>query len=100
MSSIRLVRLIKEIVHNTLEAEKPVRVIYGTVTKTDPIEIFVTPEISISSDMILHPFIPCTAHVDNENMTTVTIKYQLSYNDKVALLRVQGGQKFIVLGVI
>lgn len=111
-----MIQIIKQAAIEAVEQSSPMTIAYGTVTKTNPLEINVEQRMNIKGDMIL-----LTSNVvDIEVMVEVDDntedangpdkhkhKYQgikkhihkksLKVGEKVLLLRIQGGQKYIVL---
>ncbi|MDU5141056.1 MAG: DUF2577 domain-containing protein [Paenibacillus dendritiformis] len=77
-----LVDLIKKISLGALEASNPVAVLFGIVTKANPLEVNVEQRLIIQSDFLIIP---------------ESLRDRLKNGDKVILLRVQGGQDFVIL---
>ncbi len=82
--STNLLRIIKRAASEAVENSKPVIVVSGNVESIEPLEIRISQKLILSTD-----------HLISTNNLSL-----LSLEDKVALLRVQGGQKYIVLDVI
>ncbi|WP_028988023.1 DUF2577 domain-containing protein [Thermicanus aegyptius] len=76
-----MLNIIKQAALDALEAGQPVAVMFGAVTKTNPLEVNVDQRFTLSEDFL---------------MQTNTAKY-LQAGDKVVLLRIQGGQKYLIL---
>lgn len=93
---------IKKIAVDAVEASKPVRIMYGTVTKSNPLQINVEQRLVLDK-----PFLIVTDHLsrketriripNTDDHVDVVFDNRLKVNDKVILLREQGGQKYIVL---
>jgi len=79
---LSLVDLIKKISLGALEASNPVAVLFGIVTKANPLEVNVEQRLIIQSDFLIIP---------------ESLRDRLKNGDKVILLRVQGGQDFVIL---
>ena len=110
--STKLAKLIKEAAIDAIEQSSPVGVSYGTVTKVNPLVINVDQRMNISSRMILltSNVIDKEIDVEIEDETEETNSHMHKYKgqkkykvleglkvgEKVLLLRVQGGQKYIV----
>lgn len=123
-----LAQLIQTLSLNAIEQGKPMNVFFGTVEKTEPLEIRIDQKQLIKSGYLIltnavrdyktkftfdNPNIKqvyttwdmSESSESTENKITfkekiqheVTIYNGLNKGDKVLLLRVQGGQKFIVL---
>lgn len=76
-----LLDVIKEVGVGAVEASSPVMVAYGTVIQSSPIEINVDQRFTLESDFL----------VKTEKTKNIEV------GDKVILLRVQGGQQYVVL---
>jgi len=82
--SAELTKLIKKIAMEAFKASKPTDGIYGEVENLNPVVIRVNQRMLLNSEHLVN-----------------TIKLtQLSLNDKVVLMRMQGGQKYVVMDVI
>ena len=96
-----LLSIIKQAAMDAVENSKPTAVLYGTVRSTAPLSIFVDQKMTLSKEFLIVPESLTTHRVTTtteENETkTVTIHAELNVGDHVALLRVQGGQRFLVL---
>lgn len=82
--SYSLLRLIKKTALEAVENSKPVSVIYGTVESLEPLEVRINQKLLLSAEHF----------VATERLSSIKV------GDKLALLRLQGGQKYIVLDVI
>lgn len=108
-----LVRLIKRIVKETIENDKPTRVMYGKVTSTNPLKVTVEQRLPLGNKQLVlsdhlsrkttNVSVPDWYRDSNGDITVgqrevqVVIDNRLKVNDKVMLLREQGGQKFVIL---
>lgn len=79
--SENILELIQRAAVNAVNAAKPCAIVYGTIKATDPIKIDLG-EAVIDEDFL----IKTEGAVDN-----------LKHGDRVALLRNQGGQEFLLL---
>lgn len=97
-----LVRIIKRMVKETVENEKPTRVMYGKVISTNPLKINVEQRMVLDknflvlSDRLTRKSTRIRIPSTNDQVDMV-FDNSLKVNDKVILLREQGGQKFIIL---
>ncbi|MCL1831719.1 MAG: DUF2577 domain-containing protein [Oscillospiraceae bacterium] len=82
MSMDSIAGVIKLAALDAVEADKPVAVLYGQVTAVSPLTVEVEQKLKLSGEQL------------------VAIRGELSVGDSVALLREQGGQRFVVLGVV
>ena len=98
----RLVEAVKIAALDVMHNSKPVEVCFGTVTNAEPLEITID-DIPYDKDFLVltrnvTKFTTKMNTVDDE--TTATTRYiynNLKVGEKVILLRLQGGQKYLVL---
>ena len=101
---------IKQAALDALQASNPVAVLFGNVTKTNPLEVNVDQRFTIDADFLIVPesltrleldlrHRHSTADGETENALTepVVIRPGLQAGDRVVLLRIQGGQKYVIL---
>lgn len=90
-----LVNLIKQASMGAFESSKPVAVMFGTVNKANPLEVNVEQRFTLTRD-----FLVLTERLTEYKTTIagqeIVIRKGLQAGDKVILLRVQGGQQYIV----
>ena len=95
-----MVQLIKQAALEAVENSKPSGLYFGTVSSVSPLEINLEQKLMLnSSDLVLTSLVS-TFDVDmtvNNQTNTYTVKLELTEGEKVMLLRVQDGQKYIVL---
>lgn len=110
--------LIKQAGVGAVEAGKPVAIMFGSVVSTDPLEILVDQRLLLTGDFLLIPermteYLIDASHThgyqDQSGSGTATrttepalpeplvIRRGLEVDDKLLLLRMQGGQQFVVL---
>jgi hypothetical protein len=82
--SYNLLQLIKKTALEAVENTKPTSVFFGTVESKSPIEVRVHQKLLLTEEDF----------VATEKLS------ELEEGDKLAILRLQGGQNFIVLDVI
>ena len=82
MSSNQLLQMIKLAAIEAVEATKPCGAVYGTVKSKAPLTINIDQKITLTSSFLV---------------VTNTVKDILSVGDTVVMLRIQGGQQFLVL---
>lgn len=116
---MELIDVIKLAGSNAVNASNPVNVLIGTVTKASPLEVNVSQGFTLSEDFLIitervtkyeeniehdhgyedtppsGPPIPKTTSKKLGGL--LTIRHGLKAGDKVVLLRVQGGQQFVVI---
>lgn len=78
-----IIKSIKRAALDAVRASKPCEVTYGTVLTVSPLSVSVEQKIKLSGAML--------QSIDSYNA-------DLAVGDTVVLLRVQGGQRFIILG--
>lgn len=76
-----LLDIIKAAGLGAVDAGNPVAVLFGTVKQTNPLEVLVDQRLTLTEDLLV----------------LLERAKVLDANDTVALLRVQGGQQFVVL---
>ncbi|GFN35827.1 DUF2577 domain-containing protein [Tepidimicrobium xylanilyticum] len=112
-----MIQIIKQAALEAVENSSPMGIAYGTVTSVSPLEINVEQRMNIKGDMILltSNVIDSEVEIEVNDMTEEALtspynhkheykgtkkhihKKGLKVGEKVLLIRVQGGQKYIVL---
>lgn len=123
--STSILEVIKKTALDALEASKPVGVLYGEVVGTSPLKINLEQKITLTQEFLILTKnvtdykidLDITTNTDKVNLfadineekvdlthkhgvtlkTSIIVNNSLKLNDKVILLRVQGGQKYVVL---
>ncbi len=91
---------IKKAALDAVKATMPSGVYYGTVQSTSPLKIVVEQKMTLTDKQLVLSALVKDFKVDmtlNDTRQNVTIHLGLKSGEKVMLLRVQGGQQFIVL---
>lgn len=83
MQNESLIQIIKKISKQEREASVPSDLVIGIVAKISPLEIKISSKITIDSD-----FFYLTQTANNRS---------LAVNDKVAMLRMSGGQMYLII---
>ncbi|MBS4172129.1 DUF2577 domain-containing protein [Bacillus sp. FJAT-49736] len=78
-----LLHLIKQAGADAVDAQNPVGIMFGIVSKINPLEVFVEQRFTLTEDFLV--------------LTETVTKSGLKDGDKLILIRVQGGQEYIVL---
>lgn len=78
----QLIETIKQVAVNAVEARKPVNVLFGKVSSASPLTV------RLSADQIY----------SKEFLITLDPAPVVRAGDVLVLVRIQGGQKFLVLG--
>lgn len=105
---MNLIDLIKSVAVKAVEATNPVHVLFGTVTAENPLEIEIHQKLKLTEEFLVITERVTRYEVNLEHdhggvkalagmLTDTPIRTGLKKGDKVVLLRVQGGQQFIVL---
>nr|WP_205127037.1 DUF2577 domain-containing protein [Paenibacillus ginsengarvi] len=105
-----MLEAVKKAAVGAVDASQPVAVMTGTVTAVDPLEVDVDQRLKLPAAFLLVPESLIGYEVDlnhthsysegttGEALTEpVVIRRGLEVGDAVLLLRVQGGQRFVVL---
>lgn len=95
-----LVELIKKIALDVINESKPMGIFYGTVESISPLKIRIDQKRVFTENFL----ILCNNVKDYKANITInnirqecTIHNSLKQNEKVILVRLQGGQKYLVL---
>jgi Protein of unknown function (DUF2577). len=91
-----MLNAIKQAAMEALEASKPVAVMTGTVTKISPLEVNVDQRFTLDADFLVQTAATAELKVTIGG-TEYIIRPGLQVGDRVVLLRVQGGQKYLIL---
>lgn len=104
-----MLEAIKKAAMDAVVASNPVVIMFGTVTKTNPLEVNVDQRFTIDADFLVVPESLTRLEIDLRHMhaspggTTgealtqpIVIRPGLQVGDQVALLRIQGGQKYLI----
>lgn len=78
-----LLKVIKEAAMEAVRQAEPMEVVHGTVTKTEPLTVKVDQKLTLTKEFLL---------------VTKEIKAGLTPG-KAILLKLQGGQKYLILGM-
>lgn len=95
-----LLDVVKRTALAAFENEQPCDLRYGTVVSANPLRIQITNQLTLPRSVLVVPqhLTNYTVSVtDNDETRTITINNALKINDKVALLRKQGGQSYFIL---
>ena len=91
---------IQQIAHNTLSAEQFLELCFGVVQGVDPLAIFVDQRLVLHKKQLLLVSSVCNQEIEMDDGVAkkmYSVKTALVVGDKVLLLRMQGGQKYVVL---
>lgn len=91
-----MLNTIKQAALDAIEASKPVTVMTGTVIKISPLEVNVDQRFTLDADFLIVPE-SLTRYTLTIGSNEYVIRPGLQVGDRVILLRVQGGQKYLIL---
>ena len=93
-----------------MAASNPVQIMYGEITKTNPLEVNVDQRFTLTADFLVIPegLMPYEVDLRHSHNTgngntgdaltqPITVRRGLETGDKVLLLRMQGGQQYVIL---
>lgn len=96
-----LLQTIKQAAVEAVNASKPVNIVFGNVIADSPLKIILEQKITLDERFIILPQ-SMTRHaqkiiIDGEEKEII-VDNSLTIGDMVALIKIQGGQRFIVIG--
>ncbi|CAH1202990.1 hypothetical protein PAECIP111891_02191 [Paenibacillus allorhizoplanae] len=91
-----LVELMKQAGSGATEASKPVNILFGEVTNINPLEVTVDQRFALDEDFLVIPeqLTPYSVEISSQ---TIVIRRGLDVGESLILLRIQGGQQYIIL---
>jgi hypothetical protein len=105
-----MLNAIKQAAVDALEASNPATVMFGTVTKSNPLEVNVDQRFTLDADFLIVPELMTRYEIDLRHNHTapggstgdgltqlIVIRPGLQAGDRVVLIRVQGGQRYLIL---
>lgn len=104
-----LLSVIKLAGAQAVNSQNPVNILFGQVIKADPPEVQIDQRITLTADFLIVPESLTYFEVDithnhsyiegetSNALGKVVIRKGLNIGDKVILLRMQGGQKYLIL---
>ena len=91
-----MINLIKKAAKDAIEASNPVSILYGEVLESDPLKILVDQRFTLTKSFLIQT--DSTTELSlTINGAQYTLRPPLQAGDKVVLVRMQGGQKYLVL---
>jgi hypothetical protein len=101
---------IKQAAMEAMEANGPIAITTGTVTNNSPLEVIVDQRFTLDADFLIVPESLTKYEIDVQHMhgysggttesalpTKILIRRGLEAGDRLILLRVQGGQQYLIL---
>lgn len=95
-----MIEAIRKAALGAVEAGAPVAVVFGSVINTDPLEVNVDQRFTLDADFLIVPDGLVRQELDLSGIgleQPVVIHKGLEVGNSVILLRVQGGQKYLIL---
>jgi hypothetical protein len=105
-----MLNAIRQAALSAMEAGNPVAIMFGTVMKENPLEVNVDQRFTLDADFLIVPESLTAYEVDLQHSHTstggttddaltqpVVIRPGLKVGDRVILLRMQGGQKYLIM---
>lgn len=91
-----MIKLIKKAAKDAIEASNPVNILYGEVLEGEPLKILVDQRFTLTKQFLIQ-----TESTTELSLTINGVQYTLRppllTGDMVVLVRMQGGQKYLVL---
>ncbi|SCY93195.1 DUF2577 domain-containing protein [Alkaliphilus peptidifermentans] len=106
---MNLLNVIKTAGMQAVDSTNPVGIFYGTVVSTNPIKVNVDQRFTLTSEFIVMPESLTGYEIDLAHthqcsngstaaaLNKIIVRSGLKEGDKVILLRLQGGQKYLIL---
>ncbi|WP_438491011.1 DUF2577 domain-containing protein [Paenibacillus sp. IHBB 3054] len=91
-----MLEAIKRAAKDAVDAAGPVVVHLGVVTKMNPLEVLVDNRLSLPEDFLIVPESLTELKVIIGNQEIV-IRKPLAAGDKLLLIRMQGGQRYVIM---
>ncbi len=97
--------MVKKITQDTMNQASLVQFMYGTVTSTSPLEINIEQRLTLQEDFLFltnnvidhEVYMTTENEIGNETKKLYKVHHGLIVGDQVMLMRMQGGQQYIVL---
>ena len=91
----QFIDIIKTAAVDAVEATKPVNLIFGRVASVSPLSVRLDQQRTITANFLMR----LNYGGATQEGEAVSV-YSFSVGDSVALLRMQGGQKYLILGTV
>ena len=99
-----MVASVKRAALDAIDAGKPVAVVFGQVKSIEPLEIYIDQKMTLSEEQLcltrnVTGYKVTVQYVSDEvvHTQTIDVREDLQSGDSVVLLRMAGGQQFVVL---
>lgn len=91
-----MLNVIKRAAVEAMATGQPVAILFGNVTNTNPLEVNVDQRFTLDADFFIVPEV-LTKYELQIGGNKYVIRSGLKPGDQVILLRMQGGQKYLIL---
>ena len=91
------VEAVKQAALEAVESKDPMRFCFGRVSKVDPLEIWIDQKLTVPESAIILTGMVSKITCEAEGIGRITLDNSLKVGNQVILIRVDGGQKYIVL---
>jgi len=91
------VEAVKQAALEAVESKDPMRFCFGRVSKVDPLEIWIDQKLTIPESALILTGMVSKITCEAEGIGRITLDNSLKAGDQVILIRVDGGQKYIIL---
>ena len=92
-----LVEAVKQAALEAVEAKDPMSFRFGKVVKASPLEIWIDQKLTIPESVLILTGMVSKITCEAKEIGRITLDNSLKVGDQVILIRVDGGQKYIVL---
>ena len=79
-----------------VETKDPMRFCFARVSKVEPLEIWIDQKLTVPDSSLILTGMVSKYSVEVEGQGKITLDNSLKVNEQVILIRVDGGQKYIV----
>lgn len=101
MNTVEFVKTIREISMQVINSLKPAKIMYGKVKSINPFEIFVDQRFNLTEDFLIIPkHLRSEYNICDYEGRKISVDNSIKTGDKVAVIRDDGGQRFLIVGVI
>lgn len=82
-----LLTIIKKAALDAVNATRPVNVVFGVLASVSPLSVTIDQKLTLDED-----FLVITKHMDD-----LILSEELTVGDRLVLLQMQGGQRYLIL---
>ena len=94
---IDLVEAVKQAALEAVESKDPMSFRFGKVVKVSPLEVWIDQKLTIPESALILTGMVSKITCEAEEIGRITLDNSLKAGEQVILIRVDGGQKYIVL---